>query len=163
MRNRRLGELPLQSPDKAVEREILAPPPFSMPTPISFKERALTGGRTDPNARGKAEQPRQREHPPGAGVRPQPRFQTTHPGPEARRRGRQGHRSRAPDGSASFQGKTNMGVPGGGRHGGREAMPNLPIAPIPWRSFAFFPIAGKEGRPSGRNPDKDSRTFPPFP
>ena len=33
-------------------------------------------------------------------------------------------------------------------------MPNLPIARTPWRSFGFFPIAGKETRPAGRNPRK---------
>ena len=47
-----------------------------------------------------------------------------------------------------------------GRHGGREALPILPIAPIPWCLFGSFLGIQKGTRPSGRNPAKEGGEIP---
>ena len=68
---------------------------------------------------------------PGAGAGPQQR-QFSRPGPSGRREFRHSLRFCAPKIQCQAKGVTLvMGVLGGGRHGGREALPNLPIAPTP--------------------------------
>ena len=69
---------------------------------------------------------------PGAGAGPQQRQFLQGQGPAARREFRHSLRFCAPKIQCQAKGVTLvMGVLGGGRHGGREALPNLPIAPTP--------------------------------
>ena len=69
---------------------------------------------------------------PGAGAGPQQRQFLQGQGPAARREFRHSLRFCAPKIQCQAKGVTLvMGVLWGGRHGGREALPNLPIAPTP--------------------------------
>ena len=69
---------------------------------------------------------------PGAGAGPQQRQFLQGQGPVARREFRHSLRFCAPKIQCQAKGVTLvMGVLGGGRHGGSEALPNLPIAPTP--------------------------------
>ena len=89
--------------------------------------------------------PLQREHPPGAEMERQPVPQITQAGPQWARRERQAG-TQAPRAGWECprpRAARNSGVPGGGRHGGREALPNLPIAHPPWRLFGDF-LAGQK-------------------
>ena len=91
---------------------------------------------------------------PGAGTGPQQRQFLQGQGPVARREFRHSLRFCAPKIQCQAKGVTLvMGVLGGGRHGGREALPNLPIAPTPWLFLVPFPRE-KGTRPAGRNPAK---------
>ena len=89
---------------------------------------------------------------PGAGTGPQQRQFLQGQGPVARREFRHSLRFCAPKIQCQAKGVTLvMGVLGGGRHGGREALPNLPIAPAPLASFGSFSTWKRNSPPGRRN------------